>query len=543
MTLAAVFLCGCTVPFGESSEEATEEGTESDDSLRVSVAVPETRDLAISSNFSGTVVAESEVNVIPLASGEVVEKNFDVGDHVNAGELLFKIDDEPYQIALKQAEAQVTINQASLTSAKANLNSAEANANQTRSSAVETVGKIQYNATKEDYDVQNSYVSKRKANNTLKDAEDNVDLYKDALDAAKSARDTAKSDYEELKKSGASAEEIAIAKALLDEREATVDKAEVTLDSAKRTADNAEMSLELSKGDYALSELHRYNYNTYTVPTTLYGAYASAVGADTSVTNSKANVTSTAAGVKSAEAGLENAQLNLEHTNVTAPVSGIITAINVTLHNMASTQSSAYTIQSDEQNKIVFYVAEETARNLIPGTDAVVTKNGTDYPGRIINVYDTVDSGTGLFKVEVSVSDPAAAGNLVTGLSVSIRTITRRSDRALTVPINAVYYDGEQAFIYVNDKGFAKRLNVTTGLSDDESVEITEGLTPDDQVIVTWSGSLRDGSKLKIDNASGGTAEAAPVSAQQPAGGAMVAAEPVTGDSDDVMVAVGAGER
>ena len=102
---------------------------------------------------------------------------------------------------------------------------------------------------------------------------------------------------------------------------------------------------------------------------------------------------------------------------------------------------------------------------------------------------------------------------------------------------------GEQAFIYVNDKGFAKRLNVTTGLSDDESVEITEGLTPDAQVIVTWSGSLRDGSKHKIDNASGGTAEAAPVSAQQPAGGAMVAAEPVTGDSDDVMVAVGAGER
>ncbi len=550
MTLAAVFLCGCALPFGAKEAEESEP---EDNSISVEVQSPEVKTITNRANFSATVVAESEVKVIPLVGGEVLEKNFEVGDHVNEGDLLFKIDDEPYQIALKRAEASVTSAQAGLTSAQASLNKSQADANTTRSQAIQNVGEIPYNEQKKNYNVDSAYVTKRKSNNTFKDAKDDVDIAKinlsdleDARDAAESAMKTAKAQYEEADPDAKDAmyEAYEKTKQTYETAKSRVESAEINVDKARRAADSAEMTYVLNGESYGLAEMERDNYNTYEKATTIYGAYAAAVGADSNVTSSRANVTSSAANVKSAQAGLEDAQLNLDHTNVKSPVSGTITAINVTVHNMASQQEAAYTIQSDEPCKVVFYVAEETARCITPGTDAVVTKNGTDYTAKIITVYDTIDSATGLFKVEASVAGQGSE-NLIAGSSVSIETVTRKADKALTVPINSVYYDGDQAFLYADEGGVAKKILVTTGLADDESVEIVEGIGPSDKVIVTWNGSLRDGSELKTLNEAGGTS--APSGDGKPAEGSAMVVEspavknPSTGDKTEDITEYSAG--
>ncbi|MBO5550925.1 MAG: efflux RND transporter periplasmic adaptor subunit [Lachnospiraceae bacterium] len=509
IVIAAVFLSGCTAPWGGNAEaEATV--SEDEGKIEVNVSKPEIKSITISSNFAGTIVAESEVKVMPLVSGEVTEKNFEVGDHVNEGDLLFKIDDEALQIAVSQAEATLTTARAGLSTTQANAEATRAQANATRASATKSVGEIPYNEESMNVAVDSSYVNKRAANNSLKNAEDtvaqnerNLKDYKDARDAAKSARDTAEREMNETDPASPEYESkkaaYESAKSVYETAKTRVENAENQLDSSKRSADNAEMQYELSKENYNLSQMQRNNYNTYTVPTTLYGAYASAVGADASDVSAANSITSSAASVKQAQAGLDSAKLNLEHATVTSPVSGTITAINVSLHNMANMQTVAYTIQSDEPCKVVFYVAEETVHNIIPGSDTLINKNGRDYPAKILNVYDTIDPDTGLFKIEAVVNSGVKADELIAGSSVTIRTVTRRSDNVLTVPINAVYYDGDQPFAYINDNGVAKRVDVVTGLSDDESVEITEGLTADMQVLVTWSGSLRDGAPLKAE--------------------------------------------
>ncbi|MBQ5534685.1 MAG: efflux RND transporter periplasmic adaptor subunit, partial [Lachnospiraceae bacterium] len=280
----------------------------------------------------------------------------------------------------------------------------------------------------------------------------------------------------------------------------SVEQAEDAVDARKRDAHKAELDYYLSEEDYGLATQKRDNYYLYDRTTTMFGAYAQAVGANASDVGADASVTTSRASVQTAQAGLESAKLNLEHANVTAPVSGTITAINVTLHNMASTQSPAYVIQSDAPCKVVFYVAEETVKSITPGTDAVVTKNGRDYTARITNVYDTIDPDTGLFKVEAGVTGQGAS-DLIAGSSVSIRTITRRSDNALAVPIDSVYYDGDKPFLYVADGDTARKVYVVTGLSDDTALEITDGITAGDRVIITYNGRLRDGTALKVTEA------------------------------------------
>src|ERR1700680_589269 len=53
----------------------------------------------------GNVEAYSTVSVKAQVAGPLLEANFKKGDFVRKGQLLFKIDEEPFQTALEQAQA------------------------------------------------------------------------------------------------------------------------------------------------------------------------------------------------------------------------------------------------------------------------------------------------------------------------------------------------------------------------------------------------------------------------------------------------------
>ena len=87
--------------------EKVEEETEESAVITVKVASPEVRSVAIDSRFAATIETDT-VNVVPMVAGEVTSKHFEVGDHVEEGDLLFTIDDEAAKIAVTQANAALT---------------------------------------------------------------------------------------------------------------------------------------------------------------------------------------------------------------------------------------------------------------------------------------------------------------------------------------------------------------------------------------------------------------------------------------------------
>ncbi len=522
--LTGVSLTGCeNLPFAAKEEEEPTEAV--DDSIEVITANPLLRTVSIESNFSGTVEAESTVTVIPKVAGEVIEKHFEVGDHVNEGDLLFKIDDESARLQLDNAKA-------TLDSANAGFKSQQANNASTKAQANETIAKISSNEAQLDYAVDSAYAQKRIAGNTFENAANSVEYYeykyeeaKDDLHDMKKKKKKLKEQKEDisstissyksrvgsegkdkadewLRSQGySSANELESAyssvssayegaKSSIDGYEDTIRRYEMMEgESYANSADSAEMNYYTSQENAALAEQNRQIYNTFTKATTLFGVNASVVGADASLVNSEANV-------RQAKVGVENAEINLENYTVTAPVSGTITNIGVSLYNIASSATEAYTIETDSQSKVVFYVAEESVNNMEVGNKAVITKNGENYPGRITDVAKTVDQDTGLFKIEAVVSN--GAGKLLNGSTVSIRTVTRHSKNAVTIPVDCIYYDDEQAYVLLSGGDRAERRDIETGISDEEGIEVLSGLGPDDNVIITWSSMLKDGAEIKV---------------------------------------------
>ncbi|MCR4745493.1 MAG: efflux RND transporter periplasmic adaptor subunit [Lachnospiraceae bacterium] len=499
LTITATAATGCASP--SSSAEATESQEEA--LVEVETANPGVGNLSISSNFAATVEAASEVIVVPKASGEVTSKNYEVGDHVNEGDLLFTIDDESAQISLAQAQASVA-------SAQAGVNSSTAAQQASQYSALETIGTMSTTEQQLANAVDSAKASVASAANTLAtasetsdyysdkegDSDDDVSKYKKKRNKLKSLIDdyyAASGDQKDKVLQGSGYSSIDSLESAYQTYKDKVDSAESSKDSNKLQSDTygynaatAEQNYYTAQEAQALAEKKQQDYENYTKGTTIAGVQSKLASAQANVDTSKASL-------EQANASLDSAKLALEYTQVTAPVSGTITDIDIELHNMASSGSQAYVIQSDAKNKIVFYVAEETAANITAGNAAIVTKNGTDYDAVITYVGTTVDPDKKLFKIEASVS---GVSDLVNGSDVRVRTVTRETKNALTVPVSSVYYDGDQAFVYLNNNGVAEIRNITVGINGETEVEVKDGLSADDEVITSYSTQLNEGVKL-----------------------------------------------
>ena len=82
--------------------------------------------LPLVERFSGNVVSENQIELYPEVNAQIAEVYVENGDFVNKGDVLVKLQDEPFQKQLQQSEANLKINNARLKQAKAQLSTLEA---------------------------------------------------------------------------------------------------------------------------------------------------------------------------------------------------------------------------------------------------------------------------------------------------------------------------------------------------------------------------------------------------------------------------------
>ena len=92
---------------------------------QVPVAQVVVRELAPSAEFNGSLSAPQSVELRPRVSGAIVSVHVPEGVLVRKGQLLFRIDPRPFQVALDQAQAQLRQAQASATLAESNFTRSE----------------------------------------------------------------------------------------------------------------------------------------------------------------------------------------------------------------------------------------------------------------------------------------------------------------------------------------------------------------------------------------------------------------------------------
>jgi len=88
------------------------------------------KDVPITSEWVGTLVGYINAQIRARVSGHLVSQNYQEGTLVKSGDLLFQVDPRPFQTALDQAEARLSLAESQLSQAKAQVSASQAQVEQ-----------------------------------------------------------------------------------------------------------------------------------------------------------------------------------------------------------------------------------------------------------------------------------------------------------------------------------------------------------------------------------------------------------------------------
>lgn len=213
--------------------------------------------------------------------------------------------------------------------------------------------------------------------------------------------------------------------------------------------------------------------------------------------------------VKTSKLQYESAKLayekQVEYSSITAPISGRVESCDIEVHDTVSQSTELCVISGEGDKRVSFYVTEAVMENLKLGDTIEVEKNGARYEGTISDVSSMVDSATGLFKVKAELPE---VNSIATGSVVKVYAVSEKAENVMTVPVDAIYYDGGVGNVYVYEDGAVHKKEVEVGVYDSELAEIRSGLDADELVVSTWSSELYEGSVVKLKNETEGGGEA-----------------------------------
>ena len=199
--------------------------------------------------------------------------------------------------------------------------------------------------------------------------------------------------------------------------------------------------------------------------------------------------------VASAQAQWEAQQLRLKHTKVLAPDGGVISARSAALGAVVGAGSELFRLIRQGRLEWRAELTSQELARMRKGTLVVVTApDGTHSKGKVRIVSPTVDPQTrnGLVYVDI------AAAPFKPGMFARGEFDLGRSD-ALTVLQSAVVVREGFSFVYaVGADNRVKQRKVQTGRMLGDTIEIVQGISPQDRLVATGAGFLTDGDLVRI---------------------------------------------
>lgn len=483
---------------------STKEEAEEPESVAVEVQTPRVGSLTLDSAYIGTVMPQEQVYVIPKTSGTVTETFFEVGDQVQAGDVLFKIDDEAAQLQMANARAAYETAQAGVTAQNGGARDlqnyqTEEQIRQLRESLYDTddqIDEMQDNLG--DLRDQGGELSKQREQlqagvdqvaSVYYEIQSKINIIneklsgKKPLDAGETEASLQGALNELLIEEGKAKGELDGLRLTLSQLDAGIAGIDATKTQLKSGIDQAENGQDTIRDNLAMAE------QAYAITQGEIYPQSDAVSA---------------AQLQQAAVGIDSAQMQLDFCTVTAPISGIVESVSVEKNGMAAAGNPAYIISNKESMTVTFFVAEKAKNVLNVGDQITVERNESVYEGTITEIGTMANAQTKLFQVKASIAGAGVGEQaLPNGVSVKVYATTQKEDSKLIIPYDSVYFSAGDAYVYCVENGQVIRKEVTTGLMSDTEVVIEEGLTEDSQVVSNWSSKLRNGIDAEVVSVNG----------------------------------------
>ena len=226
----------------------------------------------------------------------------------------------------------------------------------------------------------------------------------------------------------------------------------------------------------------------------------------------EAQVSGSSAALSAAQQQLQVAEANQkqyaalsDYSRIVAPFSGVVTAryadtgALIAAGTSSSTQSMPVVRLAEiSKLRLVLPIPESVAAQIHLGdpVEARVQALNQDFVGKVSRFADSLDRQTRTMETQIDFDN--RDGRLIPGMYAETRLSLREKKDALTIPLEAVTRNGDDATVFsVNSQNIIEERHVKLGLEDSVRVEVLSGLTDKDRVVIGNRSQFRDGQKIQ----------------------------------------------
>ncbi|WP_099190116.1 efflux RND transporter periplasmic adaptor subunit [Tepidibacter mesophilus] len=264
--------------------------------------------------------------------------------------------------------------------------------------------------------------------------------------------------------------------------QAAYDMAVASLNMKQEQMQNAKINYERMKALYEEGAISQKDFEQYELQA------------------SSTNLNAAQAQVDQARVGIENAQSNLNNATVTAPISGIITAVNINEGEMASSGQAAVSIAN--MNKVV--VDTDVSEYLINKIKlgelvdiSIKSANKENFKGKITALSPATASNSMTYPIKIEVDNKDSI--IKPGMFANVNLVTDKKGNVITIPSESVVIKDGESIVYTVKDGIAHINKVEIGIDNGEIVEIKKGIKQGQVVVKKGQNYLEEGSKVEIN--------------------------------------------
>lgn len=206
------------------------------------------------------------------------------------------------------------------------------------------------------------------------------------------------------------------------------------------------------------------------------------------------------ANLAAADANVERLRQLQGFKRVTAPFAGVITRRNVDVGDLIDGSGKPlFLLAQTDPLRVYVNVPQAYSQLVRTGQPAVVSQaelRGRSFQGQVVRTAASIDTASRTMQVEIAL--PNRDGTLLPGAFVQV-SLPLAASQAMQIPSNALLFRGDGTRVAVVDASGAIRLQpVRLGRNYGESVDVAEGLTGNERLVLNPSDSLAEGQKVRI---------------------------------------------
>lgn len=191
---------------------------------------------------------------------------------------------------------------------------------------------------------------------------------------------------------------------------------------------------------------------------------------------------------KSAKELVEEGKKGIE-----ADFNGVISKAAVQQGATVTQGMELFTLQSTDKVSVDINVSKYDYAKVKEGQTADIAIGDKKYTGKVTKISHlatTNEKGSTLISATVSIDQPDE--DIFLGVDAKVKIYAEKAEDVVTLPAGVVNIGKAGSFCYVLKDGVITRQDITTGISSEDVVEVTDGIKAGDEVLEDL-GSLEEG--------------------------------------------------